>query len=258
MRKLIFIILLMFYAFSIKAQQNLILNGSFEINNPVSAWPCTGLNSSNVSDVIVYQGLDVGFIKDSCLICSPPTYWGGGAAEGHWFVEIISQEPQMITGEAISLKLSIPLDNEKNYKLSFSVRKPPLLPLLSNGCSDAKNNYIKVGISSYNNQFGTHLYTSPLGSDEWQEYSVIFNTQMAEEYVTVEVGIGDTLNWAAHIDNFVLVETTEQPNAIYEINNNKQLLKIVDILGRESEHLQKGLLFYIYSDGTVEKKLIIE
>ena len=37
-----------------------------------------------------------------------------------------------------------------------------------------------------------------------------------------------------------------------------QLVKIVDILGKESSPNKKGLLFYIYSDGTVEKKLIIE
>ena len=37
----------------------------------------------------------------------------------------------------------------------------------------------------------------------------------------------------------------------------KHLLKIVDILGKESKS-KKGLLFYIYSDGTVEKKIIIE
>jgi len=40
-------------------------------------------------------------------------------------------------------------------------------------------------------------------------------------------------------------------------NPNKELLKIVDILGRESKS-KKGLLFYIYSDGTVEKLIIIE
>ena len=42
-----------------------------------------------------------------------------------------------------------------------------------------------------------------------------------------------------------------------EIKKKKQF-KIVDILGKESQPNKKGLLFYIYSDGTVEKKLIIE
>ena len=38
---------------------------------------------------------------------------------------------------------------------------------------------------------------------------------------------------------------------------NKQLLKIIDILGRETNQKKKSLI-YIYDDGTVEKKIIIE
>jgi len=38
----------------------------------------------------------------------------------------------------------------------------------------------------------------------------------------------------------------------------KQLLKIIDILGKEATPKQKGIMFYIYSDGTVEKKLLID
>jgi len=39
---------------------------------------------------------------------------------------------------------------------------------------------------------------------------------------------------------------------------NKQLIKIVDLLGRESKDLKSQPLFYIYDDGTVEKKIILE
>ena len=41
-------------------------------------------------------------------------------------------------------------------------------------------------------------------------------------------------------------------------NDNKQLIKIVDLLGRESKDLKIQPLFYIYDDGTVDKKIIIE
>jgi polyhydroxybutyrate depolymerase len=41
-------------------------------------------------------------------------------------------------------------------------------------------------------------------------------------------------------------------------NDNKQLIKIVDLLGRESKDLKSQPLFYIYDDGTVEKKIILE
>lgn len=43
-----------------------------------------------------------------------------------------------------------------------------------------------------------------------------------------------------------------------EIIHDRRLLKIIDILGRENKPTINTSLFYIYDDGTVEKKLIIE
>jgi hypothetical protein len=51
-------------------------------------------------------------------------------------------------------------------------------------------------------------------------------------------------------------ENNGQNNKVFP--NNKQLIKIVDLLGRESKELKSQPLFYIYDDGTVEKKIIIE
>ena len=42
-----------------------------------------------------------------------------------------------------------------------------------------------------------------------------------------------------------------------EEKSNK-LLKIIDVIGREVNENTKGLLFYIYDNGTVEKKIILE
>ena len=39
---------------------------------------------------------------------------------------------------------------------------------------------------------------------------------------------------------------------------DKKLLKVTDILGREPKVTKNEALFYIYDDGTVEKKIIIE
>jgi hypothetical protein len=41
-------------------------------------------------------------------------------------------------------------------------------------------------------------------------------------------------------------------------NPNKKLLKIVDVLGRETYPNKNVPLFYIYDDGTVEKRIVIE
>ena len=47
--------------------------------------------------------------------------------------------------------------------------------------------------------------------------------------------------------------------AIEELeNNSKNLIKVIDILGRTTETKPNKVLFYIYDDGTVEKKYIQE
>ena len=46
--------------------------------------------------------------------------------------------------------------------------------------------------------------------------------------------------------------------SIQEHTTNKELLKVTDILGREVNKKRNTTLFYIYNDGTVEKKIIIE
>ena len=47
-------------------------------------------------------------------------------------------------------------------------------------------------------------------------------------------------------------------NSIAEKNKKNKLLRITDILGREVNKTQNQPLFYIYDDGKVEKKIVIE
>ena len=63
------------------------------------------------------------------------------------------------------------------------------------------------------------------------------------------------------ICNLFYVDALEFSNTttIEEIQNpNKSLLKITDVLGRTIKETRNTPLFYIYDDGTVEKKIIIE
>jgi hypothetical protein len=49
------------------------------------------------------------------------------------------------------------------------------------------------------------------------------------------------------------------PTGIININNtSKTLIKITDVLGQDTKVKANTTLFYIYDDGTVEKKIIIE
>jgi len=258
-------------SFVAKARPNLILNSSFELNNStecinnfifINEYNTTvqysidyGSNSSNGGTLVLMKGY--------CLYCQPPVLFGGGVQDGDYMLAMLGEKKVLSGGSIaqkqgrISLELTVPLNNGQNYKLSFWIKKPPPGP---SDCTYTKNNYISVGISNTDDAFGSHLITTNYGDTIWQEYIYIFETQMAEEHITVKVGVNDTIDYSVFIDNFVLTETTEPlttgVNELY--SNNKHLVKIVDILGKESQPNKKGLLFYIYSDGTVEKKLIIE
>ncbi|MBC8464625.1 MAG: hypothetical protein H8D62_03005 [Bacteroidetes bacterium] len=51
---------------------------------------------------------------------------------------------------------------------------------------------------------------------------------------------------------------TLQSTSVVELSVNRKLLRIVDLLGRETPEKKKTPLFYIYDDGTIEKRVIIE
>ena len=48
------------------------------------------------------------------------------------------------------------------------------------------------------------------------------------------------------------------PASVKEYTTNKELLKVTDILGRETKGTKNEPLFYIYDDGTIEKRIVIE
>jgi len=202
MKKFILIILLFCFTFTVKAQ-NLILNGSFELNSLSSCQNSFSNNliynnfvSSSESFGIEHSS---GLLHLPCWVCSPSVLWGGQPQDGDWVLGLDGVHQIIVV--------------------------PP-----------------------------------PLADTAWQEYTYVFETQNSEEYITIQAGLNDTINQSILLDNFVLVETTEPlTTGINEASQQKkQLLKIVDILGKESSSNKKGLLFYIYSDGTVEKKIIVQ
>ena len=69
-----------------------------------------------------------------------------------------------------------------------------------------------------------------------------------------------TANWTVANDNINTQHYFSNnctSTEIEEYNANKGILKIIDFLGRETKQTNQPL-FYIYDDGTVEKKIIIE
>jgi len=75
--------------------------------------------------------------------------------------------------------------------------------------------------------------------------------------VNVDDSIYSTNNWTS-IDTWHYFSNNCNPLAIQEHSSKKELLKITDILGRKTKGTKNELLFYIYNDGTVEKRIVIE
>ncbi len=65
-------------------------------------------------------------------------------------------------------------------------------------------------------------------------------------------------NWYYFYNIEVEVPCENTTTSVSELPTSKNLLKIVDVLGREIHRKKNTPLFYIFDDGTVEKRLIIE
>ena len=105
-----------------------------------------------------------------------------------------------------------------------------------NDSANLDNWYISEGLpttgNSINCLFEDQIYWETGAPTPWGSWTFIHNNP------------GVDLNTPTGIDNI--------------FPNNKQLINIVDLLGRESKDLKNQPLFYIYDDGTVEKKIILE
>ena len=66
-----------------------------------------------------------------------------------------------------------------------------------------------------------------------------------------------TANWI-YIDSWTSFGTNCSATSVQEHTTNKELLKVTDLLGRETKGKKNRPLFYIYDDGTVEKRITIE
>jgi hypothetical protein len=102
------------------------------------------------------------------------------------------------------------------------------------------------------NSFGVY----PLDTS-WYNYSLssaITPAYPLTMYFVYVVNIGGSV-----IDTCILTYNST-PTAITDISvsSNRKLISIVDVLGRQNKGKKNEPLFYIYDDGTVEKKIILE
>jgi len=78
--------------------------------------------------------------------------------------------------------------------------------------------------------------------------------------INVDDAIWSTANWIQEwfvFDQQHYFSNNCPPSSIQEHTTSKELLKVTDLLGRETKQTNQPL-FYLYDDGTVEKRIVIE
>ena len=154
--------------------------------------------------------------------------------------------------QANSLALSQALLPGSYYHLSYYHREMPKIFLTNYGAGA----YL-IGISEQDTSFGKLVDTIFFNNKHWERIDIIFQATIPAKHLTIEGALGHNL-CGALLDNFVLTLDSFAVLGVNEYKPTKQLHSIIDVLGRESKPAPNVPLFYRYSDGTVEKKLIIE
>ena len=109
------------------------------------------------------------------------------------------------------------------------------------GSTPVSENITSTLLSGNNmNYIFTTPYTAPVGQIEicaWTDYSVDMQHNNDTTCVTATIlGVGE----------------------LDENESIKEILKVTDLLGREIKGTKNEVLFYIYNDGTVEKRIVVE
>ena len=107
------------------------------------------------------------------------------------------------------------------------------------------------------------FYTTPVVDTVWTYMEAVFMASTDRlQYITctVDMAVIDTLlSTTAYLDHFQLEALVGIPEQSVQAQPRpSQLLRIVDVLGRETQPKPNTPLFYIYDDGRVEKRMTIE
>jgi hypothetical protein len=105
-------------------------------------------------------------------------------------------------------------------------------------------------------QFGNMNLFGAINLDtSWYNYSI--NSAINPSYpLTMYFVYSD----GSLVTDTCILTYNSTPSAIIDINicSNRKLISTVDVLGRENKGFKNETLFYIYDDGAVEKRIIIE
>jgi len=122
---------------------------------------------------------------------------------------------------------------------------------------DLSNNYLLEHLDLYSNSLSNLDMRN--GNNQNISYFVTWNCWNSQflECISVDDSIYSTNNWTS-IDSWHYFSNNCNPLAIQEHSKNKELLKVSDLLGRETKPKTNIPFIEIYDDGTVEKRIVIE
>ena len=175
--------------------------------------------------------MNVGSQETSISIYHSGQYMTHPQSENIFMWEFTDQQGNILHQDTIVDQQTIAFGH--NWSLTDTIN---VTVYFVNDSANLDNWYISEGLppngNSINCLFEDQIYWETGAPTPWGSWTFIHNNP------------GVDLNTTTGIDNI--------------FPNNNQLTKIVDLLGRESKDLKNQPLFYIYDDGTVEKRIVIE
>ena len=123
-----------------------------------------------------------------------------------------------------------------------------------------------IGFFTIQNLSGGGVKINSTSPPDGNNYTSGYNSLLIFEDLFITPASPGPLSFIANIDSelndqFYLVDSSTIifcNTGLEEVSSERRLLEIVNILGEKSMIMQNTLLFYIYDDGTVERRIIIE
>jgi len=269
-------ILLIFICINSQAQ-NLVPNWSFE--DTIST-PCTTYTFSALDSWVLPTQGSTDYYHENCNVFGVPSNVSGyqTAKTGKAYVGLVTYYETSSYREYIKAQLTQPLVAGVKYQWSFWVSRADKKDYASNNLGI----YIGPDVADVATLYV--LPITPVGNVEviisdttnWVQLCGEYVANGGEDYLIIgnffdnsqtsvtqfqQTDIA-TINAYYFIDDVYLSSTfinCTDVASIKELNNpTKELIKIIDLLGNETEYKPNTVLIYLYSDGSTEKVFKVE
>ena len=225
--------------------------------------PNNGIWQRGNPDGTNYDGLDYNPENDLNSDCYDYAYVTGVEAGAQVGSRDVDEYNTVLTSPIFDL--SLPLSPSINYFLNYNI-------WFSNGGggwggTGLPNDSITVKVTNGTTNVILEIMTisNLLEFGQWNSRSYDLS-QYISLTNTMQISI-ETADWDAfggHLveGGFDKFEISSQVSSSFEnvinIDGNKKLIKIVDLFGRETNKISNSVLFYIYNDGSVDKRFIVK